>query len=260
MLMDSLGGDWLSALAVAGLLGAIMSTMDSQLLTLGSIVERDLLGLRWTPSAAGGGAGDGRAAALPARATVAILSVAGYLLALRPPTTILAIATETFAGLAVLFPTVVAAIYWRRATAAWSIASIVAGEVMVVLYHFGWIPTAGLLPVIPAVAVASAVLLVGGLAAGGAGELPDDWRAASRIFTSRTRRLVWTLVCVAFFALSVDWWAFREAPSLLWGLPRWVFYFLGLCFLLAAGYALLSRAVTCDADQASRPPATRSRS
>ncbi|MFH1501548.1 MAG: sodium:solute symporter family protein [Candidatus Eisenbacteria bacterium] len=258
LLMDRLGGDWLSALAVAGLLGAIMSTMDSQLLTLGSIVERDLLGVRgrWDRRPPDGDPGhdavsrdEGARTApdwrvgLPARATVAVLAGVGYLLALRPPATILAIATETFAGLAVLFPSVLAAIYWRRASAVWSILSIVAGETVVVLYHFGLLPDAGLLPAIPAVAVACGVILVGGWLPGGATELPEWWRRETRLCLTRRGALGWSAVFVAFFLLSVDWWGFDARPALLLGLPRWVYYFAALCLLLSGAYAAFGRSV-----------------
>jgi len=263
MLIDSLGGDWLSALAVAGLLGAIMSTMDSQLLTLGSIVERDLLNL--PGSARGPGAGPANPVAVggapAARATVAVLSVAGYLLALRPPATILAVATETFAGLAVLFPTVVAAIYWRQATAGWSVASIAVGEGVVVGYHFGWLPDLGLLPVIPAVAMASTTLLVGGLVRGEGRKLPEGWIEETRLGMGPVRRWSWAGVLAAFFALSVDWWGFRDAPRLFLGLPLWVYYFLGLCLLLAGALSALARsALGASARKAIPTRARRARS
>lgn len=252
LLMDRFGGNWLSALAVAGLLGAIMSTMDSQLLTLGSIVERDLLGLKGkgavrTLSREGPGEdrersrnGESRVG-LPARATVAVLAVAGYLLALRPPATILAIATETFAGLAVLFPSVVAAIYWRRASAIWSLLSIVAGEAVVVLYHFKLLPDLGLLPAIPAVAVSTVVLVVGGYLGRRFSDMPDWWRAETRLGLSRLAAVGWSALFAAFFFASVDWWGFARGPELVLGLPRWIFYFAALCVLLSGAFAIFGR-------------------
>lgn len=247
LLMDRLGGDWLSALAVAGLLGAIMSTMDSQLLTLGSIVERDLLGMRERsgrpPVEGRTESGGRRPTGLAARCVVAALAVAGYLLALRPPATILAIATETFAGLAVLFPCVVAAIYWRRANALWSIVSVLGGEAVVVLCHFKLLPGLGLLPAIPAVAVAAALVLAGGFVSGGKGSLPPWWREATRMGLSRRAAVGWTLTFAVFFLLSVDWWGFRDAPRLTLGLPGWVFYFAALCILLSVAFFALGRSI-----------------
>jgi SSS family solute:Na+ symporter len=242
LLMDRYGGDLLSGLACAGLLAAIMSTMDSQLLTLGSIVERDLLLRRPRERGAPDGAASPRAPRLVAtRASIAVLALLGYVLALRPPATILAIATETFAGLAVLFPTVIAALYWPRATAAGSIASIAVGEAFVVLYHFKVLPAFGLLPAIPAVTASALVLLAAGL---GRPRRVDtrspEWRDAVRLGLSRRASAAWAAVFALFFVLSVDWWWFGDDPRLLWGLPIWLFYFVILGLALTVAYVLFS--------------------
>ncbi len=251
LLMERFGGNGLAALAGAGLLAAIMSTMDSQLLTLGSIVERDLLkrGDALRPASApreptGPGRRRRGVTTKSARVLLAALALAGYLLALRPPATILAIATETFAGLAVLFPTVIAALYWRRATAAGAIASIVAGELAVVLYHFKLLPTFGLLPAMPAVGVAAVTLLAVGLVGPSSSKLPEAWLEATRFRLSRRAKLGWTLVFAGFFAASVDWWRFGGNPSFVFGLPSWLLYFAALGFLLSVAFFLLGRAMS----------------
>lgn len=246
LLMERFGGDWLAALASAGLIAGIMSTMDSQLLTLGSIVERDLLGSRReTPH-------DARPSAAPLGATrhagtrvaLAVLAVAGFLLSLRPPATILAIATETFAGLAVLTPTVIAALYWDRATALGGVLSIALGEAVVVLYHFGLLPRAGLLPAIPAVAVAAATLVAVGLASGHRREgRPPDWRELTAWGISRRAKLGWSLVFLAFLGLSIDWWRFGRESELLAGVPDWIFYFAGLGVLLSFAFWLFGKVI-----------------
>lgn len=245
LLMERFGGSALAALAGAGLLAAIMSTMDSQLLTLGSIVERDLLRRGDAPVQGGshGMRGGGVRTAATARVLLAALAVVGYLLALRPPATILAIATETFAGLAVLFPAIVAALYWRRATAAGAIASIAAGELAVVLYHFELLPTFGLLPAMPAVAVAVAVLVIVGLASRSRSRLPDGWAEAASIRLPRRAGFGWALVFVGFFVASVDWWNFGERAALVAGLPSWLLYFVALGFLLSGAFFLIGRAL-----------------
>lgn len=273
LLMERFGGNWLAALASAGLIAAIMSTMDSQLLTLGSIVERDLLGRGGAPPGASAGAETRRRprapTLLPARVALAILAVAGYLLALRPPATILAIATETFAGLAVLFPAVIATLYWPRATASGSILSIALGEALVVLYHFKLVPTFGLLPAIPAVAVAAAALLVAGLVTRRAPDTrPAAWRELVSLGLSRRAKAFWAAVFAAFFVLAVDWWRFGVTPRLLAGLPDWLAYFVVLGIVLAVAFALFGRAVLARRGSAypspaanpSAPTRTRSRS
>jgi SSS family solute:Na+ symporter len=226
--------------------------MDSQLLTLGSIVERDLMGrgvggtaarTDGDPTPATAGTQPRAPSLLPARVALAVLAVAGYLLALKPPATILAIATETFSGLAVLFPAVVATLYWPRATAAGSVLSIALGEALVVLYHFKLLPTFGLLPAIPAVAVAALALAVVGLAARPGDSRPAGWRDLVSPGLSRRARVLWTAVFAAFFVLSVDWWRFGRAPRLVDGLPDWLGYFALLGALLVVAFALFGRAV-----------------
>ncbi|MFO7651461.1 MAG: sodium:solute symporter family protein, partial [bacterium] len=143
---------WAAALVTAGGLAALMSTMDSQLLTLTSMVSRDLRSLSRTRRF------------LPDRIVIIVLALAGLALALRPVGSILDIATETFTGLAVLFPVTLAAIYWRRANPWAGFASILTGEVLVALYHFKLLPAFGLLPVIPVTLVTTLVLVAGSLA------------------------------------------------------------------------------------------------
>ena len=94
------------------------------------------------------------------------IAIAGLLVALRPPETIRALATEALTGLAVLFPTTIAALYGRRATAAGCIASIVVGELMLGGFHYGIIPpswSGGFLPVTPIIFVTTAVLIAASL-------------------------------------------------------------------------------------------------
>ncbi len=260
LLMERFGGNWLAALASAGLIAAIMSTMDSQLLTLGSIVERDLLGrgrARGTEADAPDEPARSRTRALgTTRIALALLAVAGFLLALRPPATILAIATETFAGLAVLFPAVVAALYWPRATAAGSIVSIALGEIIVVLYHFKLLPTFGLLPAIPATAVAGAALLAVGFArAGDSDTRPPGWRELTDLRMSLRARVGWMILFLLFLVLSIDWWRFGRLPRLLGGIPSWVGYFAVLGVLLSVALVFFGRALARDGEDPARSPA-----
>jgi SSS family solute:Na+ symporter len=241
---------WLGAVAIAAALAGLMSTMDSQLLTLGSMVSRDLLG---RDSAHSRGTGNGRekrdtspfaggpemggsvpvSRLWPERLAVVGLAVVGLVFALRPVGTILQVATETFTGLAVLFPLLVAAVYWRRANPWAGLASVVTGEALVVLYHFRLLPTFGFLPAIPAVAASALVLVTGSLL------FPRrDLEPFARV--SRAG-LVWAGLFGFLFLLSMDVWSWRQAIP-MWGfLPGWLWHSISLIVALFLMFALYLR-------------------
>ena len=116
---------WAGAIVCIGAIAAFMSTADSQILAMSSIITKD---------------------GLPAvtevrkenekqigRILIIILAIIGLALAYDPPDTIVDIVSQAFTGLAVLFPTTVAVLYWKRVRANSCIISIVAGEILV-----GW--------------------------------------------------------------------------------------------------------------------------
>ncbi|MCR4392104.1 MAG: sodium:solute symporter family protein [Candidatus Acetothermia bacterium] len=212
----------LEALVLAAALAALMSTLDSQLLTLSSMLTRDL----WEPLT--------KRPASPwlGKLFVVGLALAGLAIAWRPPATFLEIATEAFTGLAVLFPTVVAALYWRRATAPGAIASILVGEGLVVAYRFRLLPGFGTLPVVPIVAVASLVLVGMGLLTP---PRPCAGREKGRV------RWGWGLGFVLLFLLGNDFWAWGDRSPGPLGFPWWVWYFLGLGVVTALAFRLFSQ-------------------
>ena len=116
---------WAGAIVCIGAIAAFMSTADSQILAMSSIITKD---------------------GLPAvtevkeenekqigRILIIILAIIGLVLAYDPPDTIFDIVSQAFTGLAVLFPTTVAVLYWDRVKANSCIISIMVGELLV-----GW--------------------------------------------------------------------------------------------------------------------------
>ena len=116
---------WAGAIVCIGAIAAFMSTADSQILAMSSIITKD---------------------GLPAvtevkeenekqigRFLIIILAIIGLALAYDPPDTIFNIVSQAFTGLAVLFPTTVAVLYWDRVRANSCIISIIVGEILV-----GW--------------------------------------------------------------------------------------------------------------------------
>ena len=205
---------WLGAVAMAGGLAALMSTMDSQLLTLSSMVVRDGVSLARRPPVG----------TRQSKTAILLLAAAGLALALKPWAPILDIATETFTGLAVLFPVTLAAVYWRRANPWAGFGSILVGEALVVLYHFKLLPAFGLLPVVPVTAATAAVLVLGSLL----------WpaRGLEPFARPTARGWRWATAFGFVFLLANDFWAWRETTPLWFGLPSWLWYYCGLALLL----------------------------
>jgi len=209
LLAVDLGSPVLGALIIACGLAALMSTMDSQLLTLSSIFSQDiypLLGNRKVRQA------------WPGRVFVILLAGAGLALAVNPPGTILSIARESFTGLAVLFPTVIFGLYpgWKSNRGA--VVSILVGEGALVLSLTGHLPRGDFLAVMPIMLLTFvSYLAVSGL---------EKYLAGGRVSISlRLFRSPYTWGFVAILGLSQDWWRWHQSPVLWWGLPSWIFYF-----------------------------------
>jgi len=233
LLLSSYAPPVLEALVLTAALAALMSTLDSQLLTLSSMCTRDLveplLGRKVSP--------------WTGKLFVAVLALIGLGIAWRPPDTFLAIATETFTGLAVLFPTVLAALYWRRATAAGAIASIIIGEGFVAAYHFDLLPSFGTLPVVPIVVAAGFVLVVVSLFA--APRQHQKLSSRNRKTNKRTWR--WVAAFALLFSLGNDFWDWGDARIGPLNFPWWVWYYLGLGVVLALAFSAFGRSVRPNA-------------
>jgi len=208
ILAAELPGNVLGSLVVACGLAALMSTLDSQLLTLSSIFTEDLYPLFFGKQPEG---------ARPGKIFVLVLALAGFLLAVRPPATILSIAKQTFTGLAVLFPAVLFAFHekMRSSRAAW--ASIAIGEGLVALYYFRLLPAFGFLPVVPIMIVTFGVyIIVSALERRPVFEVPAFLKSP------------YFYGFLAIFILAMDFWRWGKPSGLVFGFPAWVVYFIGL--------------------------------
>lgn len=211
LLMTSGGSDLMGTLVLTAGLAALMSTMDSQLLTLSSIVSRDLL-----PTA---GRANPSWAARPAL-LVPVLAAAGLVVALTTDATILELGVTAFTGFAVLFPTVLFGLYLSTPRPAAALASIISGEALVAAYHLGALPSFGFLSAVPATACAALVYLAVHCVTGPAG-LP-------RI---SPRQWFFLAAFGGVFLLAQDSWRWGAALPVVLGLPLWCWYFFGLSAL-----------------------------
>jgi SSS family solute:Na+ symporter len=226
ILMTSLAGDFMGAMVLAAGLAALMSTMDSQLLTLSSIFSRDLWPLF---------SGRKAESALVGRIFVLVLAGAGLAMALTANTTILALGLTAFTGLAVLFPTVLFGLWLDNPRPAPAVASILVGEVLVFAYHFKALPAFGFLPAMPVMAASVVVYLAVHFLTGPVG-LP---RLTARQFG-------FSLAFSVLFLMAQDYWRWGQTGGLWLGWPLWAWYFVGLSgvqMLLAAALLHSSRPV-----------------
>jgi SSS family solute:Na+ symporter len=211
LLMTSVGGDFMGALVLTAGLAALMSTMDSQLLTLSSIFTRDVYPLF---------TGDRNGSTTVGRVFVCCLAGAGYAMAVNPPGSILKIATQTFTGLGVLFPTVFCGLYLERPRPSAALASILAGEATMIGFALAGSGGLPVLPAIPVMAVAFGVYFMVHFAGGA----KLDWQG-----NGTTRK--WVLAFGLLLLAACDYWQWSDNTLVFLGLPGWIWYFVGLSAL-----------------------------
>ncbi|MEQ9426948.1 MAG: sodium:solute symporter family protein [Cyclobacteriaceae bacterium] len=123
---------WFAALVMTGALAAFMSTLDSQLLALGTIVSRDF-GFQARST-------DLKAQVKFGRIAILIIAVIGLAIAYQPPATIFDMGKLAFAGLSVLFPVTFFILRMGGVPAAWGLISIAVGEFLLVGFYYGLVP------------------------------------------------------------------------------------------------------------------------
>lgn len=122
MLNLLVGDPVLTGLLTAGVLAAIMSSLDSQFLCLGTIFTNDIVIHR-----AGENKYSDKQVILIARVFIVVIVALTYVLAMwAKNANVFDLAIWCFSGFSALFPVVFAALYWKRATKEGAFASIIA--------------------------------------------------------------------------------------------------------------------------------------
>ncbi len=165
---------WMAPLSAVVVLAALMSTLDAQVLTLSSMLVRDVLD-KLLPSrdAASGAARDVRAGRLFGLLIAAVV----FVLTLTWGESVFGLAAFSFSGYVTLAPALFLGVRWRRCTAAGLGASIAVANLVFWAGHFEWMPLAGFLPVFWAFVAGSAAGVGVSLAS-----RPQDRSALARAF------------------------------------------------------------------------------
>jgi SSS family solute:Na+ symporter len=120
-LVSTQAGPVLGGLLTAGILAAIMSSLDSQFLCLGTMFTTDVL-----VHYGGEERFSDKQQVWAARIFIIAIVVVTYLIAQLNPSSVFALGVWCFSGFTGLFPLVVAALYWRKLTKWGGYANVVA--------------------------------------------------------------------------------------------------------------------------------------
>ncbi|MCH5251623.1 MAG: sodium/proline symporter PutP [Lachnospiraceae bacterium] len=122
---------FIGGLFLCGILAAIMSTADSQLLVCASSASKDIFKNILRPDAAD------KKVLNVSRITVIVVAVLACLIAWDPNSSIMALVSDAWAGLGSAFgPLVVCALFWKRTNLPGAVAGIVSGGLFVIIWDY----------------------------------------------------------------------------------------------------------------------------
>ncbi len=127
---------FIGGIFLCGILAAIMSTADSQLLVAASSVSEDIYRSYIHPDA------DSKKVLRISRITVAVVALLAFIIAWDPNSSIMGLVSNAWAGLGSAFgPIVLLSLFWKRTNLAGAVAGILSGGLAVVVWDY--IPLAG---------------------------------------------------------------------------------------------------------------------
>jgi SSS family solute:Na+ symporter len=164
MMVKLIGNPWLLGLLMAGVLAAIMSSLDSQFACLGTMFTNDIV----IPIAGKDYFSDKDTVKIARLFVVGVVVVSyGLALVLMKTTSVFKLGVWCFSGFTALFPILFAALYWKRVTTVGAYACI---AVAVGLWVIWFKPSVfgkedflvfGMLPVAPLTMASTAALIIG---------------------------------------------------------------------------------------------------
>ena len=127
---------FIGGIFLCGILAAIMSTADSQLLVAASSVSEDIYRSYIHPEA------DSKKILRVSRVTVAVVAILAFIIAWDPNSSIMGLVSNAWAGLGSAFgPIVLLSLFWKRTNLAGGVAGIITGGLAVIIWDY--IPLGG---------------------------------------------------------------------------------------------------------------------
>ncbi len=146
------------AVILTGALAAFVSTTDSTLLALSSLIARDLYKPIFKPQL------DEKGTLTVGRISILILCLISLVIAFFQPASIFQIAAMTFSGLSIFFPVFLAVLRFNYRKPISAILAMILGEVVLILFatiFSGACDTLNILPVVPGVLATILILWLG---------------------------------------------------------------------------------------------------
>lgn len=129
--MEDIHLAFVGGLFLCGILAAIMSTADSQLLVTASSVAEDLYKGIFNKKASD------KNVLMVSRITVVVVAVIAYVIALNPDSSVMTLVSDAWAGFGAAFgPVVLLSLYWNRTNLSGAIAGIVSGAATVIIWDY----------------------------------------------------------------------------------------------------------------------------
>ncbi len=128
---ENLAMPFVGGLFLCGILAAIMSTADSQLLVCASSVSKDIYKNVLKPKSSD------QTVLKVSRITVIVVALLAFFIAWDPDSSIMALVSDAWAGLGSAFgPIVVCSLFWKRTNFAGAVAGIVSGGLTVIIWDY----------------------------------------------------------------------------------------------------------------------------
>lgn len=157
MLLTGYTPIWMMGILGAAAFAAMMSTMDSQLLSVTTMITRDFFSRSRLA-----GASETTMVRI-SRILVFVLAILALILAVFSPAKIITIIEFALGGFACLLAPVVAALYWKRCTHQAAIWSVITSQICIIGLETGLLPESlkfGFLSGLPAIIMSIVVLVV----------------------------------------------------------------------------------------------------
>ena len=131
LFVNDIGWPFVGGLFLCGVLAAIMSTADSQLLVTASAVAEDLFKGIFKKDA------KEKTVLNVSRATVIVVAVLAYLISLNPDSSVMGLVSNAWAGFGAAFgPIILLSLYWKRVNLSGALAGIISGAATVLVWDY----------------------------------------------------------------------------------------------------------------------------